>query len=43
VEKTYLQWNLVNWITVVLMSTVGVAIVGAISSIVRQRNGTASK
>jgi hypothetical protein len=41
-EKSYLQWNMVNWITVMLMATVGVAIVGAVASIVRQRGGDAS-
>lgn len=27
-ERTYLQWNLVNWITVVLMASFGMLIVG---------------
>jgi hypothetical protein len=39
-EKTYLQWNVVNWITVVVMATVGVAVVGAATSFLR-RNGDA--
>lgn len=38
-EKTYLSWNIVNWITVVLMSTIGVAAAGAIIATVRKRNG----
>lgn len=31
-EPVYLQWNIVNWITVVLMATVGMLIIGAIGS-----------
>lgn len=31
-EKTYLQWNLVNWITVVLMATLGVMLVGFVAA-----------
>ena len=34
-EPVYLQWNMVNWITVVLMATVGMLVVGAIGSGVR--------
>lgn len=30
--KFYLQWNLVNWITVGLMAFVGMMIVGALAS-----------
>jgi hypothetical protein len=41
-EKTYLQWNVVNWITVMLMATVGVAIVGAAAALVQGRTGTAT-
>ena len=35
-ERFYLQWNLVNWITVVLMAMVGMILVGAIASAFRQ-------
>ena len=35
-QKFYLQWNLVNWITVVLMAVVGMMVVGALASGVRQ-------
>lgn len=35
-QTFYLQWNLVNWITVVLMATVGMMVVGALASGVRQ-------
>lgn len=28
-EKVYLQWNIPNWITVVLMVAVGMAVVNA--------------
>jgi hypothetical protein len=43
-ERFYLQWNLVNWITVCLMAIVGVLIVGAIASGIRQygKGGAAS-
>jgi hypothetical protein len=29
-EKTYLQWNAVNWITVVLMASFGALFVGLV-------------
>lgn len=35
-EKTILQWNLYNWITVVLMAFIGMALVGAGASLARQ-------
>lgn len=35
-ERAYLQWNIVNWITVLLMATLGMMLVGAASSLVRQ-------
>ena len=41
-EKAYLQFNLVNWITVVLMATLGMMVVGAVASAVRQMTGTAA-
>lgn len=31
-DSTYIQWNLPNWITVVLMVAVGTLALGAISS-----------
>lgn len=34
-ERTYLQWNLVNWITVVLMATLGAMLVGLIAASVK--------
>lgn len=34
--KFYLQWNIVNWITVILMAAIGMMIVGAIASGARQ-------
>lgn len=40
-ERVYLQWNLVNWITVVLMATLGMAAVAFISSGVRTYTGSA--
>ena len=34
--KFYLQWNIVNWITVVLMAAIGMMLVGAVASTARQ-------
>lgn len=31
-DRTYLEWNIVNWITVVLMASVGVLIIGALGA-----------
>ena len=35
-QTFYLQWNLVNWITVVLMALVGMMLVGSFASMLRQ-------
>lgn len=35
-ERVYLQWNLVNWITVVLMATLGAMLVGLIAASIKQ-------
>jgi hypothetical protein len=40
--KFYLQWNIVNWITVLLMAAVGFVLVGAIASACRQYSGKMS-
>jgi hypothetical protein len=37
--KFYLQWNIVNWITVVLMVATGMLIVGMLASGMRQFAG----
>lgn len=42
-DRFYLQWNIVNWITVVLMASVGMLLIGAVSSGIRQYKGTASQ
>lgn len=34
-ERTYLQWNIVNWITVVLMASIGMMFIGAVSAAIR--------
>mgnify|MGYP001609186590 CR=1 FL=1 len=34
-ERFYLQWNIVNWITVVAMVTIGTVVVGALASLAR--------
>lgn len=31
-DKTYLQWNLVNWITVLLMAGLGAVFIGVVVS-----------
>lgn len=40
--KFYIQWNIVNWITIVLMATVGMLIVGMIASGLRQYSRASS-
>ena len=35
-EGTYISWNLVNWITVILMVSIGLALTAGVVSIVRQ-------
>lgn len=34
-ERTYLQWNIINWITVVLMAALGTILVGVIAASVK--------
>jgi hypothetical protein len=41
-DKVYLNWTVENWITVMLMVFVGMAIIGLIASAVRHYTGTAS-
>jgi len=31
-DRTYIQWNVVNWITVVLMASIGVLAIGFITA-----------
>jgi hypothetical protein len=31
-ERSYIQWNLPNWITIFLMAALGTVAIGAISS-----------
>ena len=38
-EKVYLQWNFVNWITVLAMAALGGATVGFIYAGLKQWNG----
>lgn len=35
-SDNFLHWNVVNWITVVLMVAIGMTVVGMVSSFVRQ-------
>lgn len=41
-EHTYLQWNLVNWITIFLMATLGYLALGAIAQAARKFKGSAN-
>lgn len=41
-ESVYLQWNLVNWVTVVLMVFIGLFVLGMGASAIRHYNGKAS-
>lgn len=38
-DRTYLQWNLVNWITVLLMVGIGMALIGAVTSGIKTYTG----
>lgn len=35
-NENFISWNVANWITVVLMVAIGMALVGMASSLVRQ-------
>lgn len=37
-EKTYIQWNMVNWVTIVLMVALGSALTGIVVSALASRN-----
>lgn len=37
-ERVYLEWNIVNWITVVLMAAIGLSAVGLVSSALQGAN-----
>lgn len=34
-DRTYLEWNIVNWLTVVLMAAVGVMVIGTIGAAIK--------
>lgn len=34
-EGNYLSWNFTNWVTVILMVAVGMAVIGTVTSFVR--------
>jgi hypothetical protein len=40
-ERVYLEWNIVNWITVVLMAAIGLAAVGFVSSSIQKTSNRA--
>lgn len=39
-EPVYISWNFPNWVTIVLMVAIGMAVVGAVSSFVRTNIAT---
>jgi hypothetical protein len=41
-ERTYIQWNLLNWVTIVLMAFAGMIFIALVSSAVRHHRGLAS-
>lgn len=41
-DRTYLQWNIVNWITVALMAFAGMIVISGIASGWRAYNGQQS-
>jgi hypothetical protein len=41
-EENIITWNLPNWITVVLMVTVGFALLAALAGIVQKKRGQAA-
>jgi hypothetical protein len=42
-ERVYIQWNLVNWITIVLMAAVGMMAVGAVAKAIRSYSAPAAE
>lgn len=38
-ESTYLTWNVANWITVIIMVTLGFAVLGMVARIWQQKRG----
>jgi hypothetical protein len=38
-DKTFIQWNVVNWITITLMALLGVAAYGFASKMIASRVG----
>lgn len=36
----YISWNLPNWITIVLMAALGMALIGFVASSLRQLSGS---
>lgn len=42
-ERVYLEWNVVNWITVVLMAAIGLSLVGVVSAAIQGTTKPAAK
>lgn len=41
-ERVYIQWTVVNWITIFLMATIGFLAVGAIAQAAQRITGNSS-
>ncbi len=41
-ERTYLAWNLPNWITIVLMASLGIVLFGFVAAGIKQLRGGAT-
>lgn len=37
-ERTIISWNLMNWVTVVIMAALGYAALGAIAQVIKRQN-----
>lgn len=42
-DRVYLHWNIINWITVFLMAYLGMMAVAFVGSAIRARNGGGSE
>jgi hypothetical protein len=41
VDRTIISWNLVNWITILLMAAAGYAVLGLLSQLLKQQQAAA--
>lgn len=38
-ERVYIQWNLINWITITLMAAIGMLGASAVARMIREKQG----